>query len=68
MKKAQGIFKNKFFNKKDLYVNSFHNYGIKKDSLSKHFETYAIDKDQNIEMFKHKKEHIWYYVAPRERK
>ena len=57
--KHKVYLKNKFFNKKDLNVNSFHNYGIKKNSLSKHFEIYAIDKDQNIEMFKHKKKSIY---------
>ena len=42
---------NKIIKKNFLNVNSFHNYGIKKNDLSKVFNMLAIDKDENIEMF-----------------
>ena len=42
-----------------LNVKCFHNYGIKKNSLSKIFEIYATDKKQNIEMCKHKSKKIY---------
>ena len=34
-----------------MNVNSFHNYGIKKNGLAKKFEILAFDKSKNIEMF-----------------
>ena len=52
------IIKNEFIKKNILNVNSFHNYGIKKNNLSKKFIALAIDKEKNIEMFMSKKHKI----------
>ena len=45
------FIKNSLIKKKFLNVNSFHNYGIKKNGLAKKFEILAFDKSKNIEMF-----------------
>ena len=47
--------KKKLFKKSKIIVNSFHNYGISKNTVSKKFNILATDKRENIEMFKHKK-------------
>ena len=52
------FYKNDFIKKKILNVNSFHNYGIKRDDFSKKFEIVATDSDRNIEMFVSKKNKI----------
>lgn len=57
--KSKVYFKKNFFDKKMLNVRCFHNYGIKIESLSKSFEIFAVDKNQNIEMMKHKKKSIY---------
>ena len=60
MKSNHNIYINKnIFGKSKYYVNSFHNYGIKRVSKSKKFNTLAIDKNNNIEMFKHEKKKIY---------
>ena len=45
-------------NKKNHYVNSYHDYGIKFNSLGKNLETLAYTKDGIIECFQHKKNKI----------
>ena len=35
--------------------------------MSNKFEEIALDKDENVEIFKHKKEYLWIYVASREK-
>ena len=52
------IVKNEIIKKKILNVNSFHNYGIKKNNLSKKLTKIAFDKEKNIEMFISKKDKI----------
>ena len=52
------ITKNDIIKKKILNVNSFHNFGIKKNNLSKKFDRIAFDKEKNIEMFISKKNKI----------
>ena len=52
------IIKNDIIKKKVLNVNSFHNFGIKKNNLSKKFVKIAFDKEKNIEMFVSKKHKI----------
>ena len=52
------ITKNDIIKKKILNVNSFHNFGIKKNNLSKKFDRIAFDKEKNIEMFISKKHKI----------
>ncbi len=47
--------KKKLFKKSKIIVNSFHNYGISKNTVSKKFNILATDIQENIEMFKHKK-------------
>lgn len=55
MKKFTKIsMRHNLFKKKILKVRCFHNYGIKPKSLSKDLEIYATDKNDNIEMVKHK--------------
>ena len=49
------FFKNKFFNKKIINVNSYHNFGIPIKKISNNLEVIAVDKNDNVEMFKHKK-------------
>ena len=53
MRTRHNIFftKNTIIKKKILNVNSFHNYGIKNEHLSKKLKILANDKDKNIEMF-----------------
>jgi len=48
----------KIFNQEKLTVNSYHNYGIIKNNLSKHFKTLANDESENIEMFISEKNRI----------
>lgn len=48
----------KILNREKLTVNSYHNYGIIKNNLSKDFQMLAIDKSENIEMFISKKNRI----------
>ena len=48
----------KILNQEKLIVNSYHNYGIVKNNLSKKFKILAIDKNENIEMFMSKKNRI----------
>lgn len=43
--------KNKIFNNTILNVNSYHNFGIKNEFLSKKLDAVAIDKEKNIEIF-----------------
>jgi len=50
---------NNFFKKKKFMVNSFHNYGISKKSISKNFIIYANDEKGNVEMFKHKTKNLY---------
>ena len=52
------IVKNDVIKKKILNVNSFHNFGIKKNNLSKKFDRIAFDKEKNIEMFISKRHKI----------
>ncbi len=60
MKRNHNIYTNKnIFGKSKYYVNSYHNFGIKRVSKSKKFNTLAIDKNNNIEMFKHEKKKIY---------
>lgn len=60
MKKNHNIYmKTNIFGKTKYLVNSYHNYGINYISKSKKFYTLADDKDNNIEMFKHKKKSIY---------
>ena len=62
------FFKNKFFAQKILNVNSYHNFGIPIKKISNDLKVIAVDKNNNVEMFKHKKKkHLWIYVAPREK-
>ena len=49
------FFKNKIFNKKIKTVNSFHKFGIPIKKMSNQFEVIALDKDDNVKIFKHKK-------------
>jgi len=41
-----------------MHVNSFHNFGIPLKMMSKKFDVIALDKDKNVEIFKHKKKNI----------
>ncbi len=52
------LIKNKVIKRSILNVNSFHNFGIKRNDLSKRFTPLAFDKENNIEMFMSKKEKI----------
>ena len=51
-------FKDKFFFKNRMMVNSYHNFGIKKINLAKKFKIHAVDCNNNIEMFQHEKKKI----------
>ena len=51
-------FENKIFGKKLMYVNSFHNFGIPLKKMSNKFNVIALDKDKNVEIFKHKTKKI----------
>ena len=57
-KKNTIIFKQKIFSKKYIDITSYHNYGIKKKDMASKFDALATDKNENIEMFKHKKLNI----------
>ena len=57
-KKNRIIFKQKIFSKKYIDITSYHNYGIKKKDMASKFDALATDKNENIEMFKHKKLNI----------
>ncbi len=60
MKKNHDIYmKKNIFGKSKHNVNSYHNYGINIISKSKKFNILATDKNNNIEMFKHKKRKIY---------
>ncbi len=61
------FFKKKFFPKKISNVNSFHNFGIPINKISNKLEVIAVDKDQNVEMFKHKKKMIYGFMWHPER-
>ena len=49
---------NNIFRFKKLNVNSYHNYGINSDNLSKKFEVIAFDNKKNIELYMYKKKKI----------
>lgn len=51
--------KNNFFKQKKFFVNSFHNYVIKKNKIGKNLKIIAECKDQTVEFFKHKKYKIY---------
>ena len=51
-------FKKKFFSKKIMNVNSFHNFGIPLKKMSNKLNVIALDKDKNVEIFKHKRKKI----------
>jgi len=61
------FFKEKIFLKKTLNVNSFHNFGIPSKKLSNKLKTIAIDKDNNVEIFKHRKKNIYGFMWHPER-
>lgn len=48
-------FNYKFFNKKKLNVNSYHNFGIPINLLAKCLIPIGLDKSRNVEFFKHNK-------------
>ena len=60
-------FEDKLFNKKKLNVNSFHNYGIPLKKMSNKLEVIAVDRDENVEIFKHKKKRIYGFMWHPER-
>ena len=60
-------FKEKFFLKKTLNVNSFHNFGIPTKKMSNKFRAIATDKDNNVEIFKHKQKSIYGFMWHPER-
>ena len=49
------FIKKRLFRKSKIIVNSFHNYCISPNNVSKELEILAIDNQSNIEMFKHRK-------------
>ena len=61
------FFKDKFFFKKSLIVNSFHNFGIPIKKMSNQLKIIAIDKDDNAEIFKHRKKNIYGFMWHPER-
>ena len=61
------FFEKKIFNKKKINVNSFHNFGIPRKKMSTKLEVIAIDKDDNVEIFKHKKRNIYGFMWHPER-
>ena len=61
------FFKNKFFAKKILNVNSYHNFGIPIKKISNDLKVIAVDKNDNVEMFKHKKKNIYGFMWHPER-
>ena len=66
MRTKHKIFKDKFF-KKSLSVNSFHNFGIPLKKMSNKLKVIAIDKDDNVEVFKHRKKNIYGFMWHPER-
>ena len=50
-------FVNNFYNQ--IYVNSFHNYGFDKNSLSKNLKILGLSDDDIVEYFVHKKYKIF---------
>lgn len=50
---------NIFIKKNKIKVNSFHNYGIKKNNLGNNLIPVALASDNSIEEFKHKKYKIY---------
>jgi len=50
-------FVNNFYNQ--IYVNSFHNYGFDKNSLSKNLKILGLSDDEIVEYFVHKKYKIF---------
>ena len=61
------FFKKKIFSKKIQNVNSFHNYGIPLKKMSNKLEVIAVDRDKNVEIFKHKKKRIYGFMWHPER-
>ena len=61
------FFKKKIFSKKIQNVNSFHNYGIPLKKMSNKLEVIAVDRDENVEIFKHKKKRIYGFMWHPER-
>ena len=61
------FFKKKIFSKKIQNVNSFHNYGIPLKKMSNKLEVIAVDSDENVEIFKHKKKRIYGFMWHPER-
>ena len=61
------FFKNKIFGKRILMVNSFHNFGIPSKKISIKLKVIAVDKDGNVEIFKHKKRNIYGFMWHPER-
>ncbi len=61
------FFKKKIFSKKIQNVNSFHNYGIPIKKMSNKLEVIAVDRDENVEIFKHKKKRIYGFMWHPER-
>ena len=61
------FFKKKIFSKKVQNVNSFHNYGIPLKKMSNKLEVIAVDRDENVEIFKHKKKTIYGFMWHPER-
>ena len=47
-----------------MSVNSFHNFCIPIKNMSRKFSVIALDQDNNVEIFKHKKKkNLWIHVA-----
>lgn len=61
------FFKKKFFPKMILNVNSFHNFGIPIQKMSNKLEAIAVDKDENVEIFRHKMKKIYGFMWHPER-
>ena len=61
------FFKKKIFSKKIQNVNSFHNYSIPLKKMSNKLEVIAVDRDENVEIFKHKKKRIYGFMWHPER-
>ena len=59
MKKSHNIYlKDNLFLKNRMIVNSYHNFGIKKNNVAKKFKILAVDSNHNIEMFEHEQKKI----------
>ena len=65
--KHQIFFKKKFFTKTKMSVNSFHNFCIPIKNMSRKFSVIALDQDNNVEIFKHKKKKIYGFMWHPER-